>query len=142
MSSLTPEDKQWLSDVPESSSLWAGHNGPSGPMKDVSFCDIRAEAMEAYKAAGEPTSHRTFWPTLHNMTEKAKAMYEIFCEARAITRATADGQANASEFFEVGKEQGDILEAKVKAESEGGSGSGSEVGSGCGSGSGSEGQKS
>jgi hypothetical protein len=69
--------------------------------------------MEAFKAAGEPTSHRTFWPTLHNMTEKARAMYEIFCEARAITRATEDGQANASEFFEVGKEQGDMLQAKV-----------------------------
>ena len=116
MASLTPEDKQWLSDVPESSSLWAGHNGPSGPMKDVSMCDIRAEAMQAFKDAGSPTSHRTFWPTLHNMTDRAKVMYEIFCEARAITRATTEGQANASEFFEVGKEQGDLLEAKVAAE--------------------------
>jgi hypothetical protein len=86
-----------------------GHNGPSGPIQDISTCDIRAEAMEAFKAAGEPTSHRTFWPTLHNMTEKAKAMYEIFCEARAITRATHEGQANATEFFDVGKEQGDKM---------------------------------
>ena len=121
MSSLAPEDKQWLSDVPESSSLWAGHNGPSGPMKDVSSCDIRAEAMEAFKAAGEPTSHRTFWPTLHNMTDKARAMYEIFCEARAITRATEEGQANAAEFFQVGKENGDFIKSVAEAEGNAGS---------------------
>lgn len=52
----------------------------------------------------------TQWPTLHNMTEKGKAMYEIFCEARAVTRATAEGQTNAAEFFEVGKEQGDFVQ--------------------------------
>lgn len=102
-----------------------GHNGPSGPIQDIS-----GEAMTLYKAMGEPTSHREFfpkldeamksWPTLHNMTEKAKAMYEVFCEARAITRATQEGQANAAEFFDVGKEQGDKMAQIIEEASKGG----------------------
>jgi hypothetical protein len=57
------------------------------------------------------------WATLHNMTEKAKAMYEVFCEARAISRQTPEGQAHAAEFFEVGKEQGDFVQGVAKSES-------------------------
>jgi len=42
-----------------------------------------------------------------HLTDKAKTLYELFCKARAETRATTEGAANAAEFFDVGKEQGD-----------------------------------
>jgi hypothetical protein len=84
-------DKQWLSDVPDNSPMWGGHNGPSGPTPEAKVIDISK------------------WPTLHNMTEKAQAMYKVFCQAREETRATAEGQANAAEFHQVGKEQGEKI---------------------------------
>jgi hypothetical protein len=90
-------DKQWLSDVPNTSPMWGGHNGPSGPMPETTVIDI--------SKASEQKMH---------MTEKGKAMYEMFCAARAETRATAEGVTNAAEFFEVGKEQGEKVLQLIK----------------------------
>lgn len=95
------ENKQWLSDVPDNSPMWGGHNGPSGPMPEAKVIDTSK------------------WPTLHNMTEKAQAMYKVFCQARAETRATAEGQANAAEFAQVGKEQGEKIKEYLEEVAQG-----------------------
>lgn len=94
-------EKQWLSDVPNSSPMWGGHNGPSGPMPDATVIDIS----------------KTSEQKMH-LTEKAKAMYEVFCAARAETRATAEGVANATEFHELGKEQGEKVTKMIKETSD------------------------
>jgi hypothetical protein len=49
-----------------------------------------------------------------HLTDKAKTLYELFCKARAETRATTEGAANAAEFFDVGKEQGDKVVEMIK----------------------------
>lgn len=79
-----------------------GHNGPSGPMPEAKVIDTSK------------------WPTLHNMTERAKAMYEVFCKAREETRSTAEGQANAQEFHQVGKEQGEKIKEYLEEVVQGG----------------------
>lgn len=45
------------------------------------------------------------FPTLHNMTEKHTALYEIFCKARAEHRAMQDPEdiARREEFLDAGK---------------------------------------
>jgi hypothetical protein len=48
------------------------------------------------------------------MTEKAKAMYEVFCAARAESRATEEGAAKVAEFHEVGKESAEAVDKFLK----------------------------
>lgn len=52
------------------------------------------------------------------LTDKAKTLYEMFCAARKETRATAEGAANAAEYHELGKEQGDKVIQMVKEKGE------------------------
>ena len=79
-----------------------GHNGPSGPMPEVTVID--------------PSK----WPTLHTMTEKGKAMYDIFCAARTEARQTEEVQAHVAEFIEAGKEQGDKMTEIMEQAAKGG----------------------
>jgi len=53
-----------------------------------------------------------------HLTEKGKALFDMFCAARAETRATAEGAANATEFFDLGKEQGDKVLQLIKEKAE------------------------
>lgn len=58
---------------------------------------------------GDASSNAVKVVSAHEMTEAGKYFYDMFCAARAESRATAEGREKVTEFIELGKEQGDKM---------------------------------